>query len=91
MGTTGPRYSKEAFARRGDTIYERDIRPAVEAGNAGKFVVIDIETGDYEMDDDDLTAALRAYAKNPDGARYEMQIGYATSGTIGIAKYPVLR
>jgi len=25
-----PRYSKEEFARRGDEIYERDIRPIVE-------------------------------------------------------------
>ena len=41
------------------------------------------DTGEYEMDEDDLTAALRAYKKNPDGARYEMQIGFATSGTIG--------
>ncbi len=39
------RFNKEEFARRGDEIYEKEIRPPVEAGNEGKFVVIDIKTG----------------------------------------------
>jgi hypothetical protein len=42
MAIRQPRYSKEEFARRGDEIYERDIRPVVEAENKGKFVAIDI-------------------------------------------------
>jgi hypothetical protein len=29
MPVLQPRYSKEEFARRGDEIYERDIRPLV--------------------------------------------------------------
>ena len=40
-----PRYSKEEFARRGDEIYERDIRPYLGPDDEGKFVVIDTETG----------------------------------------------
>ena len=47
---TQPRYSKEEFARRGDTIYETQLRPALEKENEGKFVAIDIETGAYEVD-----------------------------------------
>ena len=38
----GPRYSKEAFARRGDEIYERDIVSRFGPDDDGKFVVIDI-------------------------------------------------
>ena len=38
-----PRYDKAEFARRGDEIYERDIRARVEATDEWKFVVIDIE------------------------------------------------
>ena len=37
-----PRYSKEEFARRGDDIYETQVRPQVEANNYGKIVAIDI-------------------------------------------------
>ena len=37
MAVSQPRYSKEEFARRGDEIYERDLRPHVEAGNEGSL------------------------------------------------------
>ena len=33
-----PRYSKEEFARRGDEIYESQVRQQVEEGNHGKIV-----------------------------------------------------
>lgn len=54
-----PRYSKEEFARRGAAIYERHIRPQVEAGNDGKIVAIDIETCAYEVVGDVLTVSCR--------------------------------
>jgi hypothetical protein len=61
-----PHYSKEEFARRGEEIYERDVRPRVEAGDEGKFVVIDIDTGAYEIDEDELAASDRLFARNSD-------------------------
>jgi hypothetical protein len=79
------RYSTDEIVARGKEIYEKQLKSKLEPENFGKYLVVDIETGDYEIDEDDLTAALKAYRKNPDGARYEMQIGHATSGTIGNA------
>ena len=80
-----PRFSTDEIVARGKEIYEKQLRGKLEPQNVGKHLVIDIETGEYELDDDDLTASLRAYNKRPDGARYGMRIGYATSGTIGNA------
>ena len=80
-----PRYSTNEIVARGKEIYEKQLKSKLEPQNLGKYLVIDIETGEYEMDENDLKAALRAYQKNPAGARFEMQIGYATSGTIGNA------
>ena len=68
-------YSKEEFARRGDEIYENDIRPHVEAGNEGKFVVIDIETGAYEVDADELAASDRLLARRPNAQTWLRRIG----------------
>ncbi len=51
-----PRYSREEFARRGNEIYERQIRSQMEEGNKGKIVAIDIETGDYSLGDNILSA-----------------------------------
>ena len=41
MSPQQPRYSAEETARRGDEIYEREVRAWVEAGNHGKVVAID--------------------------------------------------
>jgi hypothetical protein len=78
-----PRYSKEEFARRGDEIYEREIRSHVEANHKGQFVAIDIETGAYEVDADELAASDRLVARIPDaqiwlhrvGSRYVRRFG----------------
>jgi hypothetical protein len=35
------RYPKKEFARRGDEIYESQVRQQVEKGNHGKIVAID--------------------------------------------------
>jgi hypothetical protein len=83
MAISQPRYSKEEFARRGDEIYERDLRPHIEAGNEGKFIVIDIEMGAYEIDADELVASDRLLARHRDaqvwlrrvGSRYARRFG----------------
>jgi hypothetical protein len=72
-----PRYSKEEFARRGDEIYNRDIRPLVETvQNKGKFVAIDIETGLWEMDADEIRAGDHLFARVPDAQTWMVRVGY---------------
>lgn len=75
MSAPQPRYSKEEFARRGDEIYERDISPHVAVGDEGKFVVIDIETGAYEIDADELAASDRLFARYPDARVWMTRVG----------------
>jgi len=77
------RYSKEEFARRGDEIYERDIRPIVEKGNEGKYVAIDIESGEYEVDADEIVASDRLLAREPDAQIWLIQIGAPTARRFG--------
>ena len=72
---TSPRHSKEEFARRGDAIYERDVRPVVKQGDEGKFVAIDIETGTYEMDEDELAASDRLLARVPNSQIWMTRVG----------------
>ena len=72
---TQPRYSKEEFARRGDAIYESELRPILEKGNEGKFVAIDIETGAYEVDVDELAASDRLSTRVPNAQIWLRRIG----------------
>ena len=78
-----PRFTKEEIVRRGRELYERQIRGLVEPGNKGKIIVIDIETGEYEVDEDQLAAAHRALEKRPGAALFGTRIGYPTLGKIG--------
>jgi hypothetical protein len=71
-----PRYSKEEFARRGDEIYETQLRSQVEEGNHGKIVAIDIETGAFEVADNLLTASKRLSARVPDAQTWFVRIGH---------------
>ena len=90
MPLSKPLYSKEEFARRGDEIYERDIGPRIGPADEGKFVVIDIKTGEYELDRDELAASGRLLARRLDaqiwtrrvGSRYARRFGprYGASG-----------
>jgi hypothetical protein len=77
------KYRPQDVESRGEEIYERQIRQRVEAGNHGKFVVIDIETGEYELDDDDLEATKRALAKRADAVLYGLRVGYPTAYSMG--------
>lgn len=70
-----PRYSKEEFAHRGDDIYERELRPILETGNESKFVAIDIDTGAYEVDSDELAASDRLLARLPNAQIWLRRIG----------------
>ena len=54
MANTQRRYSKEEFARRGDAIYEKEVRPQIKARDEGKFAAIDIETSEFALDADEL-------------------------------------
>jgi hypothetical protein len=71
-----PRYSKEEFARRGDEIYESQVRPQVEEGNHGKIVAIDIETGAFEVADEILTATDHLFERLPDAQPWIVRIGH---------------
>lgn len=75
MTATQPRYTKEEFALRGDSIYERQVRPQVETSHDGEFVAIDIETGAYEVDRDELAASDRLLARVPNAQIWLCRVG----------------
>ena len=76
-------YSPEEVAARGEALYERQIRARVETEHRGQFLVIDIETGDYEIDSDDLVATKRALAKRPTAVLFGLRIGSPTAYRLG--------
>jgi hypothetical protein len=80
------KYSKEEFARRGNEIYETQVRPQVEEGNHGKIVAIDIETGAFELAKDTMTASDRLLERYPDAQIWRVRIGHK-----GVHRFGLLR
>lgn len=79
-----PTLTGEEIARRGEEIYERNLRVRLETGgNRGKFLVIDIDTGVYEIDREDLTATERLLARHPHALTYGLRIGYEAAYELG--------
>ena len=76
-------YTNEEIARRGEALYEQAIREKVEEGNRGSFLVVDIETGEYEVDKDDMKATERALARRPDPVLYITRIGHVAATRLG--------
>jgi len=83
MSGTKRRYSKEEFARRGDAIYEKEVRPQLKAGDVGTFAAIDIESGVYELDADELKAGKKLRQRIPDAQIWMVRVGCRSVHRIG--------
>ena len=83
MTVRQPRYSKEEFTRRGNEIYQSQVRPQVEEGNQGRIVAIDIETGAFEVADDLVAAAKQLSARVPDTQTWFVRIGHSVVDHFG--------
>ena len=75
--------SKEEVQIRGDAIYEKDIRSAYETTHKGKLCVIDIFSGDYEIDEDGIQAVTRLRERQPDAYTWTIRIGFPAAYSIG--------
>lgn len=71
------------IARRGWGTYERDVKPRVEPQHAGRFVVVDVDTGGYALADDELDAFQRARQQMPEGTFYLVRVGQRAAHGMG--------
>jgi hypothetical protein len=75
-------YTNDEIGRIGMEIYRRDIRDKVMPQHKGKFLFLDIESGDYEIDDDDSRAEESLRARRPDGVLLGLRVGYKSAYTL---------
>jgi hypothetical protein len=62
MNATGPRLDRDVLAQMGRDVYARIVRPKLRPEDHGKFVVIDVESGAFEVDASPLAASTRLHA-----------------------------
>ncbi len=73
----------DMIASRGEKLYQQNIRAKVEADHKGRFLAVDIETGDYAIADEDLEATDRLLSKQPNALVYGLRIGFPAAYRIG--------
>ncbi len=78
-----PGYTTEEVARRGREIYEQKLRREVELEHEGRFLVVDIESGEYEVADNALAASRRLRERKPDAVLYLMRVGREAAFRLG--------
>ena len=72
----GRAYKLGEIVARGEAIYREQIQSQLESVEKGNFVVIDIETGDYEIDAGDAAATRRLLDRRPTAVTYGVRVGH---------------
>ena len=80
-----PLRTTDEQVRLGTTIYAEKIRPLLTPEDDGKFVAIDVHSGDFEMDEDEVQALQQLRERRPTGlfwlecvgqpAAYKIRVG----------------
>ena len=83
MPVREPKYSSEEAIQRSDQLYEQRVRPHVKDEDHGKFVSIDLESGEWEMDADRLAPGQRLRIRLPDAQILTTRVGYGYAVRFG--------
>lgn len=74
---------REAIVKRGDELYEHKIAPILAEVEPRHFVVVDVLSGAYEVDADEIVATDRLYARKPNALVYLRRAGSRFARRLG--------
>ena len=69
------KYPSEEIGRRGQKLYDEQIRQHVEPVHVGKVVMIDVDTGDHLVGTDPISLSDAFRRRDENAALYAMRIG----------------
>lgn len=78
--------SPEEVTKRGEEIYFNELKSQLENTNKGDYVVIDVDSKEYFVDNDLIQALDKAKQKYPDKLFFIVQIGTLQKPTLGYRK-----
>jgi hypothetical protein len=77
------RHSSEEFARRGAEICERVVKPTLKPEDMDRYVAIDIESEDFEINANDYAASKGLRARRPDAQIFIGRVGRRAAYNMG--------
>jgi hypothetical protein len=75
---------------RGEQIFVKDIQDRVKNEDPRNYVLIDVDSGDFEVDRDEELAAKRLRVRRPAGRVWMRRVGSRVSRRFGAATRPRL-
>lgn len=75
MTPAAPRRNRDEVARLGEEIYARRVQPLLTPEDDGKYVVLDVETEEYEVSLNEWDAIERLTAKRRGSQLWITRIG----------------
>lgn len=80
---------RRATARRGEEIYERDIKPTLSEDQHGRVVAIDVDSGCWAIADEVLQAAADVRVLRPEATDvWLLRVGYRALHSFGGQRLP---
>ena len=76
IGNNEDTLTPEQVAERGQKIYEERLKPILEPTQKGRFIAIEVGSGEYFVADTLLEALQTAKKKHPDKIFYTVKVGY---------------
>ena len=81
--TSNSNLTPDEIADLGEKIYRERIRPMLTEADIGNLVVIDVNSGEYEIDENDAAASHRLHERLPDAFGYCIRVGYSAAYFFG--------
>ena len=72
-------WSAEEIVCLGRSIYERDLRAYLEPKELGRYIAINVLTGEYALADSAQEAEDKAFERWPSEVFYTVRVGYAAT------------
>ena len=69
-----------------DDFMKQRVQPTLQAQDHGKFVALDVNTGEFEIDEDDYTAVARLRLRKPNADMWLARAGFPTTCRIGVVR-----
>jgi hypothetical protein len=85
------KYTGEEVQKRGEDLYDKLVKPNLRPEDDGKFVAVDVESGDYEIDRDDFKATDRLLKRREGAQIWLMRAGRLAAYHFGGRRTPTNR
>ena len=83
LGKGQPNLTEAEISALGKLIYRQNIRPLMTEKDIGKYVIVDIYSGEYEIDEASVKASIRLRKRLPEAHGFIIRVGYSAAVSFG--------